>query len=130
MYRRTSHNFEEILKDISNPSVLVMPNNKEHFTLVSDTSGTACGVTLYQAQGVKLRLAGYNLKKLPPVAIRCSISELKFCRLAVNIHSFKHILRNTEFTVIMGHSVLLYILNTKKKTSYFKIKKNLKTLFI
>ena len=32
-------NFEEVKKDISNPLVLIMPNNKGHFTLVSDTSG-------------------------------------------------------------------------------------------
>ena len=36
--------FEGLKKHIANPSVPVMPNNKEHFTLVSDTSGVACGV--------------------------------------------------------------------------------------
>ena len=30
--------FEGLKKDIANPPVLVMPNNKGHFTLVSDTS--------------------------------------------------------------------------------------------
>ena len=52
-------------KDIANPPVLVMPNNKRHFTLVSDTSGVACGAALYQEQRGKLRLVGYNSKKLP-----------------------------------------------------------------
>ena len=31
--------FEGLKKDIANPSALVMPNNKQPFTLVSDTSG-------------------------------------------------------------------------------------------
>ena len=93
--------FDEIKKDISNPHVPIMPNNKEHFTLLSDTSRVACGAVLYQEQRGKLRLVGYNSRKLPPAAIRNSISELELCGLAVIIHSFKHILRNTQFTVFI-----------------------------
>ena len=111
---RTSKIFEELNKDTSNPSFLVMPNNKELFTLASDTSRVACGAALYQKERGKLRLVGYNLKKLPPAGIRYSISELELSGLAVNIHSFKHILNNTEFTVNIDHSALLYILNVKK----------------
>ena len=44
--------FKGLKKDIVNPPVLVMPNNKGHFTLVSDTSGVACGADLYQEQRV------------------------------------------------------------------------------
>ena len=86
---------QRLKKGISNPPVLVMPNNKGHFTLVSDTSGVACGTVPYQEQKGRLRLVGYNSKKLPPAAIRYSISELESSGLADNIHSFKHILRNT-----------------------------------
>ena len=64
-----------------------MQNNKGHFTLVSDTSGVVCAAALYQEQRGKLRLVRYNSRKLPPA---CSISELEWCGLAVNIHSFKH----------------------------------------
>ena len=53
-----------------------MPNTEGHFTLVSDISGVACGGALYQEQRGKVRLVGYNSKKVPPAAIRCSISEL------------------------------------------------------
>ena len=45
----------EGLKDIANPPVLVMPNNKGYFTLISDTSGVACGAALYQEQKGQLR---------------------------------------------------------------------------
>ena len=86
--------FEGLKKDIANPPVLVIPNNKGHFTLVSDMSGVACGAALYQEQKGRLRFIGYNSKTLPPAAIRYSTSELELCGLAVNIHSFKHILRN------------------------------------
>ena len=52
--------FEGLKKDIANPPVLVIPNSKGHFTLVSDTSGVACGAALYQEQRGRLRLVGYN----------------------------------------------------------------------
>ena len=88
-----------------------MPRNKGHFTIVSDTSGVVCGAALYQEQKGRLRLVGYNSKMLSLGAIRYSISEPELCGLTVNMHSFKHILRNTDFTVIMDHSALLYILS-------------------
>ena len=61
--------FEGLKKDIANPPVLV--------TLLSDTSGVACGAALSQEQKGRLRLVGYNSKKLPPAAIRYSISDLE-----------------------------------------------------
>ena len=50
MDRRTSKMFEELKKDISNLPVRLMPNNKGHFTLVSNTIAVACGAALYQQQ--------------------------------------------------------------------------------
>ena len=120
--------FKELKKDISNPVALVMPNNEGHFILVSDTSGVPCGTTLYQEQRGKLRFVGYNSKKLPLAAIRCSISELELCQLAVNIHGSKHILRNTEFTVIIDLYVLLCILNAKREPPTLRPKKLIEVL--
>ena len=42
--------FEEIKNNLSNPLGSVMPNNKGHFTLVSDSRGVACGAILYKKQ--------------------------------------------------------------------------------
>ena len=99
-----------------------------HFTLPLDTSGVACGSALYQEQRGNFRLVGYNTKKLLPAAIRYSISKLELCGLAVNIHSFKHILRNTEFTVIIDHSALLYILKAKRESPTLGLKKLIEVL--
>ena len=73
-------------------------------------------------------MVGYNSKKLPPAAIRYSISELELCGLAVNTHSFKHILRSTDFTVITDHSALLYILNAKREPPTLRLKKLIEVL--
>ena len=97
-----------------------MPNNKECLTLVSDTTEVACGATLYQTQRGKLRIVGYNPKKLPPAAIRYSISQLELCGLAVNIYSLKHVLRNIKFTIILDHSTPFYIPNAKKTAFHLK----------
>ena len=70
-----------------------------------------------------LKLVEYNSKKLPPAASRYSISELEVCGLTVNKHSFKHILRNTDFTVIIDHSALLHILNAKIEHPTLRLKK-------
>ena len=123
--------FEVLKRDIANPPVLpvlVMPNNKGHLTLVLDTSRVACGVVLYQEQKGRSRLVGYSSKKLPPAAIRCSIGELDLFGVAVNICIFKHILRNTDFTVIIDHSALLYILNAKREPPMLRLKKLLQVL--
>ena len=60
---------------------------------------------------------------MPSAAIRYSISELELGGLAVNIHSFKHILRNTNFTVIIDHSALLYILDAKREPPTLRLKR-------
>ena len=70
MTNKHQKTFDEIKKDLSNPLILVMLNNKGHFTLVSDTSGLACRAILYQEQRYKLRLDRYNSKQLHPAAIR------------------------------------------------------------
>ena len=119
--------FEGLKKDIANPPALVIPNNNGHFTLVSDTIGVAIAA-LYQEQKGRLRFVRYDSKKLPPVVIRYSISELELCGLAVNIHSFKHILRNIDFTVIIDHSALLYILNAKREPPTLSLMKFIEVL--
>ena len=42
--------FDDIKRDVTNASVLLMPNSTGHFVLVSDTSKIGCGAVLYQKQ--------------------------------------------------------------------------------
>ena len=71
----------------------------------------------------KLRLVGYKSKKLPPAAVKYSISEPELCGLAVNIDSSKHILRNTKFRMIIDLSALLNIINAKRESPILRLKK-------
>ena len=114
--------FEKIKMPITKDPVLVMPNNTGAISLLSDTSKIACGSALYQEQEGKYRLVAYYSKKLPVAASRYSISELELCGLVANISAFKHLLRNTNFTVYVDHAALPSILREKSEPPTLRIK--------
>ena len=115
--------FEEIKRALTNPAVLVMPNEKGQFVLVSDTSTIGCGATLYQEQKGKYRVVAYYSKKLPDAVKRYSISELELTGMLANITAFKHILRNTEFIVYCDHSALVHIVKAKREPPTLRLQK-------
>ena len=115
--------FETIKKDLTNPPVLVMPNDKGHFVLVSDTSTIGCGATLYQEIDGEYRVVAYYSKKLPEAVKRYSISELELTGMLANITTFKHILRNVNFTVYCDHSALVHIIKAKREPPTLRLQK-------
>ena len=115
--------FESIKKDLTNPPVLVMPNDKGHFVLVSDTSTVGCGATLYQEIDGQYRVVAYYSKKLPEAVKRYSMSELELTGILANISAFKHILRNVNFTVYCDHSALVHIIRAKREPPTLRLQK-------
>ena len=107
--------FEMIKKDLTETPVLAMPNNKGHMVLVLDTSKIACGSALYREQKGRYRLIAYFSKKLPLSSQRYSISELELTGIYANVTAFKHLLRNSNFTLYCDHSALVHIMNGKKE---------------
>ena len=120
--------FDSIKKDLTNPPVLVMPNDKGHFVLVSDTSTIRCGATLYQMIDGEYRVVAYYSKKLPEAVRRYSISELELTGMLANITAFKHILRNVDFTVYCDHSALVHIIKAKREPPTLRLQKLLEHL--
>ena len=111
-----------IKKDLTEAPILAMPNTEGHMVLLSDTSKIACGSALYQVQIGRYRLIAYLSKKLPLSAQRYSISELELTGIYVNVTAFKHLLRNSNFTLYCDHSTLVHIMNSKKKTPIPRLK--------
>ena len=107
--------FDMIKKDLTEAPVLAMPNTKGHMVPVSDISKTAHGSALYQEQKGRYRLIAYFSKKLPVSAKRYSISELELTGIYANVTAFKHLLRNSNFTLYCVHSALVHIMNGKKE---------------
>ena len=120
--------FDEIKKRLTSAPVLSMPTLDGHFVLVSDTSKIGTGAALYQEQQGRLKLIAYNSKKLNEAASRYSISELELHGLIINIKSFDHVLRGTEFDVVVDHSALVFILRGKKEPPTLRLKKMLEQL--
>ena len=115
--------FKTIKDCLVNPPVLVMPNEKGHFVLVSDTSKIACGSALYQEQQGRYKLVAYYSKKLPEAVQRYSISELELRGIMANVAAFKHLLRNANFTVYCDHSALVHIMAAKREPPTLRLKK-------
>ena len=117
-----------IKKDLTEAPVLAMPNNEGHMVLVSDTSKIAGGSALYQEQKGRYRLIAYFSKKLPLSAQKYSISELELTGIYANVTAFKHLLRNSNFTLYCNHSGLVHIMNGKKEPPTLRLKKLIENL--
>ena len=85
------------------------------FRLMSHASTHAAGVAIYQYQGSAFYIVGYNSKKLPKAVQNYSVTELELFGKVVNIYAFKQLLTNVYFEVFCDHSVIVQILNGRKK---------------
>ena len=114
--------FIEIKHRLVKPLVLHMPNKMGRFHLYSDTSKYVTGSALYQIQGGKPKLIAYASTRLPEAAKNYSITELKLCRLAINIASFAHLLKRVDFDAIVDHLTLTHIIRSKAEPATTRIK--------
>ena len=108
--------------------VLLMPNSKGHFVLVSDTSKVGCGAALYQKQRGGYHLVAYYSKRLPEAVANYSISELELTGVMANVAAFKHLLRNANFHLYCDHSALVQILKAKREPPTLRLKKLIENL--
>ena len=120
--------FDEIKHDVTHAPVLLMPNSKGHFVLVSDTSKVGCGAALYQKQKGRYHLVAYYSKRLPEAVANYSISELELTGVMANVAAFKHLLRNANFHVYCDHSALVHILKAKREPPTLRLKKLIENL--
>ena len=120
--------FDEIKYDVTHAPVLLMPNSKGHFVLVSDTSKVGCGAALYQKQRGRYHLVAYYSKRLPEAVANYSISELELTGVMANVAAFKHLLRNANFHVYCDHSALVHILKAKREPPTLRLKKLIENL--
>ena len=120
--------FDEIKHGVIHAPVLLMPNSKGHFVLVSDTSKVGCGAALYQKQRDRYHLVAYNSRRLPEAVANYSISELELTGVMANVAAFKHLLRNANFHVYFDHSALVHILKAKREPPTLRLKKLIENL--
>ena len=63
---------------------------------------------------------------MPEAAKNCSITELKMCRLAMNIATFSHLLKKIDFDAVVDHLAITHIMRSKAEPATTRIKRLLK----
>ena len=120
--------FDEIKHRLQRPPVLHLPDRHGQFQLYSDTSKFAAGSVLYQIQDGQPRLIAYATKRMPGAAKFYSITELKMCRLAMNIATFSHLLKKVDFDAVVDHLAITHIIRSKAEPATTRIKRLLELL--
>ena len=105
-----------------------MPDNKGRFYLYTDTSKFAIGSALYQIQNGKPKLIAYASKRLHKSARNYSMTELGKCGLAINIASYRHLLKRADFNAVVDHFALMHIIESKVDLATTRIKRLLEIL--
>ena len=73
-------------------------------------------------------MIAYFSKTLPLSAQRYSISEIELTGIYAKVTAFKHLLRNSNFTLYCDHSALVHIINGKKEPPTLRLKKLIENL--
>ena len=120
--------FDEIKHRLQRPPVLHLPDRHGRFQLYSDTGKFATGSTLYQILNGQPRLIAYASKRMPEAAKNYSITELKMCRLAMNIATFLHLLKKVDFDTVVDHLAITHIIRSKTEPATTRIKRLIELL--
>ena len=65
---------------------------------------------------------------MPEAAKNYSITELEMCRLAMNIATFLHLLKQVDFDALVDHLALTHIMRSMAKPATTRIKRLLELL--
>ena len=86
------------------------------------------GSALYHIQNGKPKLIAYASKRLPGAAQNYFIIQLEMCSLAINIASFKNLLKRVDFDAIIDHLALKHKIKSKAEPATTRIKNMLEIL--
>ena len=65
---------------------------------------------------------------MPEAAKNYSITELEMCRLAMNITTFSHLLKKTNFDTVVDHLAIIHIMRSKAEPATTRIERLLELL--
>ncbi len=82
--------------------------------LECDSSAKHVGSVLYQEQNGRKQVVAFFSAVMQDPACRYSSSEIELCVLKKAILYFQYLLKYANFNVIMDHSALKFIYNSKK----------------
>ncbi len=121
-------NFELIKKLIVKSPVLCLSDSTGKVILECDSSAKFVGSVLYQMQNGDWRVIAFFSAVMPDAACRYSSSEIELCGLKKSIIHFQYLLKHAHFIVVMDHSALTLIYNSRKQAKTNPIQKYLEEL--
>jgi len=101
-----------------NPPILAFPDFNKEFYLTTDASGSGLGGVLSQIdENGDEKPIGYASRGLTDAEKNYSATELEACAVVWAIDYFRHYLYGHKFIILSDHNPLVYMENTKNKTS-------------
>ena len=93
--------------------VLLFPDPKLPYTIVTDASGTTVGGVLMQDQGDGLQPLAFLSRRLKPMEQRYNAYELELAAVAYCLQSWRHYLEGcpSGVTMVTDHQPLVHIMD-------------------
>ncbi len=110
--------FNKVINMLINPPILAFPDFNKEFYLSTDASGSGLGGVLSQINdNGDEKPIGYASRGLTVAEKNYSATELEACAIVWAIDYFRHYLYGHKFVIWSDHNPLVYMENTKNKTS-------------
>src|SRR3954466_8220426 len=95
----------ELKQAITTEPVLINPDHKLPFTVVTDASGFAVGAALCQDQGNGLQPVSFMSKKMLPAEKNYPVHEQELLAIICALKEWRHHLHGNHFKVITDHKI-------------------------
>lgn len=106
---RQEQAMNELKQAIMTAPVLINPDHKLPFTVVTDASGFAVGAALCQDQGNGLQPVSFMSKKMLPAEKNYPVHEQELLAIICALKEWRHHLHGNHFKVITDHRSLKYL---------------------
>lgn len=111
------HAFDKLKAAVTSAPVLIIPNPKLPYTVVTDASGFAIGAALCQDHGNGLQPCAYLSRKMNDHEKNYPVHEQELLAIVHTLKEWRHYLLGNHFTVITDHKSLIYLKTQDKLSS-------------
>ena len=101
--------FETLKMALTTAPVLLLPDPKLPFMIMTDASGVAIGASLNQDQGQGWQPIAFLSKKLQPAETRYPTHEQEQLAIVIALKKWRHYVYGTKIKVRTDHKSLIYL---------------------
>lgn len=107
--QQQEHAFERLKQAMTTAPLLVLPDPKLPYVVMTDASSIAIGASLNQDQGKGLQPIAFLSKKLLPAETRYPTHEQEELAIIIALKKWRHYLHGTKVKVLTDHKSLQYL---------------------